>query len=123
MDRPWDGTSTRADACGCGAGAPCPVCWPEAACAGYSERERGRIAAWLLGLEENYSGWNDHDEHFDRGWNGAIKWVAESIAKRLDIASTAGARSDETALAGSGPQDRQSGDGESQRDAQPEPGQ
>jgi len=26
QDRPWDGTSSHADACGCGAGAPCPVC-------------------------------------------------------------------------------------------------
>ena len=25
-DRPWDGGSSRADACGCGAGAPCDVC-------------------------------------------------------------------------------------------------
>jgi hypothetical protein len=27
-DRPWDGTSSRADACGCGAGDPCPDCQP-----------------------------------------------------------------------------------------------
>lgn len=26
-DRPWDGTSSRADACGCGAGKPCHDCW------------------------------------------------------------------------------------------------
>ena len=25
-DHPWDGTSSRYDVCGCGAGAPCPVC-------------------------------------------------------------------------------------------------
>lgn len=30
-DHPWDGTSNREDACGCGAGAPCPVCQPEMA--------------------------------------------------------------------------------------------
>lgn len=28
-DRPWDGESNREDACGCGAGAPCPVCWDQ----------------------------------------------------------------------------------------------
>jgi hypothetical protein len=27
-DKPWDGTSSRADACGCGAGAPCKACNP-----------------------------------------------------------------------------------------------
>jgi len=26
MTKPWDGTSSRKDACGCGAGAPCPYC-------------------------------------------------------------------------------------------------
>lgn len=30
-DRPWDGHSDREDACGCGAGAPCPVCRPDMA--------------------------------------------------------------------------------------------
>jgi hypothetical protein len=27
-DTPWDGHSDREDACGCGAGMPCPVCVP-----------------------------------------------------------------------------------------------
>jgi len=27
-DRPWSGFSDRSDACGCGAGATCPVCYP-----------------------------------------------------------------------------------------------
>lgn len=27
---PWDGESRRNDACGCGAGAPCPDCFTEA---------------------------------------------------------------------------------------------
>lgn len=26
--RPWDGESNREDACGCGAGMPCPACIP-----------------------------------------------------------------------------------------------
>lgn len=26
MDRPWEGATGNLDACGCGAGAPCPVC-------------------------------------------------------------------------------------------------
>lgn len=34
QDRPWDGVSTNAEACGCGAGAPCPVCSPDLAFAG-----------------------------------------------------------------------------------------
>ena len=25
-DKPWDGTSKRSDACGCGPGRPCDVC-------------------------------------------------------------------------------------------------
>ena len=29
-NRPWDGASERADACGCGAGDPCPDCQPAA---------------------------------------------------------------------------------------------
>jgi hypothetical protein len=29
LDHPWDGVSSRDDACGCGAGAPCPVCRPD----------------------------------------------------------------------------------------------
>lgn len=28
-DRPWDATSNRADACGCGSGVPCPECVPK----------------------------------------------------------------------------------------------
>lgn len=36
-DRPWGGTASHVDACGCGAGAPCPVCKPVMACAAYSE--------------------------------------------------------------------------------------
>lgn len=28
---PWNGTSDRKDACGCGAGAPCAVCVPKGA--------------------------------------------------------------------------------------------
>lgn len=28
-DRPWNGESDRHDACGCGAGAPCPTCWTD----------------------------------------------------------------------------------------------
>ncbi len=34
-DRPWDGVSTRDDACGCGAGMPCGACNRDMACAGY----------------------------------------------------------------------------------------
>lgn len=46
-DRPWGGASTSSIACDCGAGAPCPVCNMEMACAGLldvalsAERERG----------------------------------------------------------------------------------
>ena len=36
-DRPWDGNSDRADACGCGAGMPCE-CWTP-------EKERERMAS------------------------------------------------------------------------------
>lgn len=49
-------------AASCGAGAPCPVCNPLHE-SGILNRAADRIRA----LPESYSGWNDHDELFDRG--------------------------------------------------------
>lgn len=97
-DRPWGGMSSDLLACECGAGAPCPVCSPDMACAGRVETERDAILAWLRAQPESYSGWNDHDEHFDNGYNSAIARVIEAIAKR-EYASGIEARSDETPLA------------------------
>lgn len=31
-NKPWAGVSSRNDACGCGAGEPCPACVPEGEC-------------------------------------------------------------------------------------------
>lgn len=38
MNKPWDATSSREDACGCGAGAPCMECNP---CGGIDNPPRG----------------------------------------------------------------------------------
>lgn len=67
--------------CECGAGAPCPVCNREMACAPFYHAAETQIADWLGGLEPQYSGWNDHDEIADNAWNKAIAWVAAAIRK------------------------------------------
>lgn len=68
--------------CECGAGAPCPVCSPEMACAGYAEEVRDRILHWLRNLPKSDSGWNDHDEWFDNGHASAVGQIIEGIIKR-----------------------------------------
>ena len=79
--RPWEGTSSRDDACNCGgAGMPCGACSLEMASAGFVDQREKAIAIWLRELEPSYSGWNDRDEVFDEGWNCAIEWVATQIS-------------------------------------------
>ena len=79
-DLPWDGMSSQENACGCGAGMPCGACNLVMASAGYVDQREKAIATWLRELPPKYSGWNDHDEVFDRGWNGALEWVADQVA-------------------------------------------
>lgn len=60
LDRPWDGTSADPAACGCGAGAPCPVCSPEMANAGLLTVKQGLVDALngLLGPSDDpHIGW------------------------------------------------------------------
>jgi hypothetical protein len=97
-DLPWEGTSNRDDACHCGAGMPCGACSLGMASAGFVDRREQAVATWLAELEPSYSGWNDHDEHYDRGWNHAIEWVAEQLrsGKHRPAAQAIEARSDET---------------------------
>ena len=56
-DRPWDGDSGRDDACGCGAGAPCPDCippgeWPQVIYPIPAERYLCAIPGFLEHLAE-----------------------------------------------------------------------
>jgi len=80
-DLPWGGRISQETACECGAGMPCGACNLEMASLGFVYRREKAIVTWLLELEPSYSGWNDHDEHFDTGWNAAIMWVADQIGR------------------------------------------
>ena len=86
-DRPWGGLSANPYACECGAGAPCGVCNLKMASAGYVERERDNIIAFLKAQPESYSGWNPHDEQYDDGANGMMRWVIGALERREDRAA------------------------------------
>jgi hypothetical protein len=73
-DRPWDGMSNREDACGCGAGAPCPVC----SGLHFSTMMERAVSA-IEALPESYSGWNPHDEQHDEGVESGKRQAIEAI--------------------------------------------
>lgn len=60
-DKPWEGLSAKVGACGCGAGAPCPVCNLRMAAAGLTEplRQLVQRAVSLLESAERETNWGD----------------------------------------------------------------
>lgn len=92
-DRPWDGTSARDDACGCGAGSPCPVCCPEMAFA-------GRRAATIQACAEiALAAFDWRFGEAPRTYRALANRIGEEI-RRLQYASAIEARSDATAQTG-----------------------
>ena len=67
QDRPWEGSSSAPEACHCGAGAPCPVCNKDMACAGRVHMATALGQCRDLFLEVR-ADWSDPRSECREGW-------------------------------------------------------